>query len=334
MPEPKPRTAKQKALRSTEILEQVFSNLDMVTLLVSVPRVNKTWKAVVEGSVSLQRKLYFAPDANAPRGRHPQANWTKDKREKKFPIINSLLVRYFRSCFFNFGCLYGYPRRSDSFHEMRWTPKRNRLKLKKMGDRKKYRSVGPKMSKGEALQASQDRDRFTRAGASWRRMLVTQPPIPDFTVLMFSPLRDELSPEKLEFGLIDTNDPEGGLRMGQLYDFVQDKASNHPLHSLWYRIAWFEPTGPFPSSLSEDGNEAAFETAECVVEMFHRKDITMTQNPLKSKSNPLDPEAFDSIFKCAEYEPQSWQPYAMAVDYLTAGDSISTAHRTLATLVE
>ncbi|KAM0248157.1 hypothetical protein ACHAQJ_009547 [Trichoderma viride] len=334
-PPPSPRSAKQRALRSSEIMEQVFSNLDMVTLLVSVQRVNRTWKRVVDESVALQRKLYLLPDENAPLGPHPQegCEWNKDqKREEAFPVLNTLLVRYFQSSFFSFGNLYGHPRRSDSFLEMRWTAKRNKLKKsRRRQGRRRYRSVPPGLSKGEALQASQDRDRFTRAGASWRRMLVAQPPIPDFTVMMFSPICDKPSPEKLELALIDANHPDGGLRMGQLYDFVQNWASNHPLDSLWYRVVWFEPQGPFASDLSEGGTKAAFEETGCVVEMIHRKDDSAAaenQNLSTSGPNPTDPEAFDAIFKCDEFEAQCWQPHAMAVDYKSA------THRSLGTLVD
>lgn len=291
-----PRTARKKALDSTEILEQVFAHIDPVTLLTSVQRVNKSWKEVFDGSVLLQRKLFFMPDEGRPLEPHPQTIREKDTNSepaKVYPVLNSLLVRHFRSSFFPVGSkFYGYPRRSESFYEQRWTSKHNRLKLKRKLDNgdNKYESVKPGMSKAEALQVLLDRDRFTRAGASWRKMVVSQPPIPDFTAMEFSPknMDNPNSPEKLEYCKFKANDPEKGLCMGQLYDFVQDKAGNHPLDSLWYRVLWFEPHEPFASDLSYDSCEIMFQEMEtkCVVEMFHREDKAKSFPPTLLSSFP------------------------------------------------
>lgn len=370
------RTARKKALSSTEILEQVFTNIDAVTLLTSVQRVNKTWKGVFDGSVLLQRKLFFTPDETRPLEPHPQARREKDSDSRKvYPVLNSLLVRYFRSSFFPVGGkFYGYPRRSESFYEQRWTSKHNRLKMKRKLNTgyNKYESTKPDISKVEALQVLLDRERFTRAGASWRKMLVSQPPIPDFIAMEFSSqnMNNAKSQEKLEFRTFNANHPDKGLRMGQLYDFVQDKAANHPLGSLWYRVIWFEPHGPFASDLSEDGCHIMFEDmgTKCVVEMFHREDkaknfsptlspsfpssFAVREGPLSSSSaaregqlfsslrsstsaststsrsrpNPPNPQAFDAIFKCAEFVPEDWKPAQQVVDYG------SVTHRTLTRL--
>ncbi|KAL7894812.1 hypothetical protein HDV63DRAFT_382551 [Trichoderma sp. SZMC 28014] len=351
-----PGAARKKALDSTEILEHVFSHLDEATLLTSVQRVCKGWKEVVDGSVRLQRKLFFIPDETRPLEPHPHTRREKGSDSGKvYPVLNSLLVRHFRSTFFPFGGkFYGYTRRSESFYEQRWTSKRNKLKLKsKLGmGHNKYESVRPNINKAEALQIALDRDRFTRAGASWRRMLVSQPPIPDFIAMQFSPVRinDPKSPEKLEFCIFNARHPDKGLRMGQLYDFVQDKVSNHPLDSLWYRVLWFEPRAPFASDLSEDGCGIMFDdlNTKCVVEMFHRdgrdktfsptssaSSLTARAGPLsfirlrdgplscsgsstsasRSRPNPPSAKAFDAIFKCVEFEPEDWTPAQEVVDY-------------------
>lgn len=289
-----PGTAREKALDSTEILEQVFAKLDAVTLLTSVQRVSKAWKEVFDGSVLLQRKLFFIPDETRPLEPHPQTRREKGSDPGKvYPVLNSLLVRHFRSSFFPVASkFYGYTRRSESFYEQRWTPKHNNLKLKRKLDTgyNKYESVRPDMSKAEALQLILDRDRFTRAGASWRRMLVSQPPIPDFIAMEFSP-KDTGGPksqDKLEFCRFNAHHPDNGLRMGQLYDFVQDKVGNHPLDSLWYRVVWFEPRAPFASDLSEDACGVMFDEmkTKCVVEMFHCEDKAKSFAPTLSSSFP------------------------------------------------
>lgn len=356
-----PETAREKALASTEILENVFSHIDEVTLLTSIQRVSKDWKEVVDGSVLLQRKLFFMPDETRPLEPHPQARREKGSGSGNvYPVLNSLLVRHFRSSFFPVGGkFYGFTRRSESFYEQRWTSKHNKLKLKRKLDAgyNKYESVRPDMNKAEALQIALDRDRFTRAGASWRRMLVSQPPIQDFIAMEFSPndIDGPKSHEKLEFCTLDAHHPDKGLCMGQLYDFVQDKVGNHPLDSLWYRVVWFEPRAPFASDLSEDGCRIMFDdmNAKCVVEMFHREDeaksfaptspfswpssfaaragplsssIVVREGPLSSSSrscasasrsrhNPPSPNAFDAIFKCAEFRPEDWRPAQEVVDY-------------------
>jgi hypothetical protein len=341
-----PGDARKKALASTEILEQVFANVDEVTLLTSVQRVSKAWKEVFEGSVLLQRKLFFLPDETRPLEPHPQSRREKGSDPGKvYPVLNSLLVRHFRSTFFPVGGkFYGYTRRSESFYEQRWTSKHNKLRLQRKLDTgyNRYESVKPDITKADALQMALDRDRFTRAGASWRRMLVTQPPIPDFIAMEFAPkdIENPKSQEKLEFCILGAHHPDKGLRMGQLYDFVQDKVGNHPLDSLWYRVMWFEPRAPFASDLSEDGCRIMFDDmdSKCVVEMFHREDDPKSSfgarpGPLsssrsytsasKSGRNPPSSKAFDAIFKCAEFKPEDWRPAQEVVDYS------SVTHRTL-----
>ncbi|KAI5356922.1 Putative F-box-like domain superfamily protein [Septoria linicola] len=49
---------------STELLEEVLSDVDMRTLLLS-QRVNKTFQATIRGCVMLQRALWLAPDTDA-----------------------------------------------------------------------------------------------------------------------------------------------------------------------------------------------------------------------------------------------------------------------------
>ncbi|KAH6607373.1 f-box domain-containing [Trichoderma cornu-damae] len=316
-PRPTSNRATQKALRTPELLENIFLRLDMPTLLVSIQRVNKAWKQVVDGSLALQRKLYFKPDPNARRGRHPQWKWTKDSREI-FPVLNTLLLRRFGSCFFNFGGVYGWLRRAESFYEHRWTPNHHRLKKVEtlFGRHMVYKSMGPEEPTPlEKLQAVKDRERFTRAGASWRRMLVSQPPIPDFCAMMFEPLHHDPRPQKMETSTIGSDDPEGGLRMGQLYDFVQDRACNHPLDSLWFRVTWFEPHGPFTSDLCEETADKMFARTDCVVEMFNKNDHFPGYHP----PDPPNAKEFDQVFKCDDFKPHKWDADGVEMDYDSPG---------------
>ncbi|KAL7947704.1 hypothetical protein V8C42DRAFT_315323 [Trichoderma barbatum] len=309
--------AAQKVLRTPELLESIFLKLDMVTILTSIQRVNKTFKRVVDGSLALQRKLYFKPDGKAKTGFHPQEKWLKDGRTE-FPILNTLLVRYFGSCFFNFGGVYGWQRRAESFYENRWTRHHHRLKKVEtaFGHRMVYKSVGPELGGVETLQATQDRDRFTRAGASWRKMLVCQPPIFDFGALIFQPVEPRsFLPQRMEKGIIKADDIDTGLCMGQLYDFVQDRAGNHPLDSLWFRLTWFDIHGPFTSDLCGDTANEMFLETPVVVEMFHKRDCFPPYHPI----DPPNREVFNNVFRCAEFKPHKWVPDETAIDYQDQG---------------
>ncbi|KAL6880956.1 hypothetical protein J3F83DRAFT_17398 [Trichoderma novae-zelandiae] len=317
-PRLKSNAATDKALRTTELLESIFLMLDPVTVLTRIQRVNKAWKQVVDGSMALQRKLYLKPDGNAKKALHPQAKWLKDDR-KEYPVINSILVRHFGSCFFNFGGVYGKLRRAESFFENRWTPHHHRLKKVEMPwtRQKVYKPMCNQELDGlSVLQASQDRERFTRAGASWRKMLVCQPPIFNFGVMIFEPI-DGISPlpQKMERAVIKAHDMDVGLCMGQLYDFVQERASKHPLDSLWFRLVWFKPHGPWTSNLChETAKDLALETG-LIVEMFHKGDFFPGYHP----PDPPTPDSFDSIFQCDDFKPHRWIPDAIAVDYAHPG---------------
>ncbi|PTB70528.1 hypothetical protein BBK36DRAFT_1155329 [Trichoderma citrinoviride] len=311
-------TAPHKVLRSTELLESIFLKLDPVTILTSIQRVNKTWKGVVDGSTALQRKLYFAPDGKAKLGLHPQAQWLKDDREN-FPAVNSLLARYFESCFFSFGHIYGWLRRAESFYEHKWT--RHHHRLKRMNLPWEHSAIyqpmlDEKLDGRATLQAMQERERFTRSGASWRNMLVCQPPIFSFGVMIFQPDKGTSAlPQRMEKAIIKAHDMDVGLCMGQLYDFVQERAGHHPLSSLWFRVFWFEPHGPWTSDLCRDtAHELALET-DLIIEMFHSSDCSLAYHP----RDPPRPETFDRIFQSKDFKPHDWVPAGVAVDNASEG---------------
>ncbi|KAL7916192.1 hypothetical protein GGI35DRAFT_432062 [Trichoderma velutinum] len=304
--------AAQRVFRTPELMENIFLKLDMATVLTSIQRVNKTFKQVVDGSLALQRMLYFKFHKHAETGLHPQAQYNGDDR-MEFPILNSLLVKHFGSCFFDFGGVYGWQRRAESFYENKWTRHHHKLKADMMFGRQKiYRSVGPELDGLETLQASQDRERFTRAGASWRRMLVCQPPIYDFGAMIFQPVEpSQPLPQMMEKAIIEAEDDESGLCMGQLYDFVQERAGNHPLDSLWFRLTWFENHGSFASDLCHrTAIEWVIDGVPVVIEMFHKKDSLPPFHP----PDPPKLDVFDKNFKCKDFKPHEWVPDETVID--------------------
>ncbi|KAL6698408.1 hypothetical protein J3F84DRAFT_367506 [Trichoderma pleuroticola] len=305
--------AAQRVFRTPELLENIFLRLDMVTVLTCVQRVSKDFKRTVDGSLALQQMLHFRFHKNAETGLHPQAKYNGDDR-MEFPIFNSLLVKHFGSCFFDFGGFYGWQRRAESFYENNWTRHHNQLKVDMMFGRQKiYRSVGPELDGVKTLQASQDRERFTRAGASWRRMLVCQPPIYDFGAMIFQPVDPSRPvPQKMEKAIIQAEDDESGLCMGQLYDFVQERAGNHPLDSLWFRVTWFDTQAPYTSKLCHTtAIEWVIDGVPVVVEMFHKSDSLRPFHP----PDPPNVEVFDKTFKCKDFKPHKWIPDESVIDY-------------------
>lgn len=55
-----------RVLQTTELLEAVLNQLSFADLFIA-QRVSKTWLQLIEGSLPLQRKLFFQPDFCAPR---------------------------------------------------------------------------------------------------------------------------------------------------------------------------------------------------------------------------------------------------------------------------
>ncbi|KAH8204553.1 hypothetical protein TruAng_001327 [Truncatella angustata] len=129
----------------TELLEAILIEVDMRTLLVSAQQVTKWWRCVILQSNRLQKKLFFSGD-----------NSSRNK-------LNPLLKGAFDFCFFNPKWVEDEPG-SDAFwlatscgaicQPVRWLA----------GD--------------DVSRFMTDLEAFGRPQASWRNMLVHQPPIP------------------------------------------------------------------------------------------------------------------------------------------------------------
>ena len=52
----------QKALETPELLELILLELPMKDLLLNAQRVCRRWKANIDGSIKLQRALFFTPE--------------------------------------------------------------------------------------------------------------------------------------------------------------------------------------------------------------------------------------------------------------------------------
>lgn len=135
-----------RVLSTTELLELILGapNMDMQTLLVSCSRVSRRWKAVIDRSPNIQKKLFLLPDWECWSERNPIL-W------KHFPFAFPTFERVARGELTTKTLYYDMHRdgpNSSYRHNAA-------IIFKTMGERK------------EALG---------RENASWRRMLLHQPP--------------------------------------------------------------------------------------------------------------------------------------------------------------
>lgn len=290
-----------------EILEAILLHLDMADLLLSANRVSRTWHDVVNNTPSLRRVLHFDP---YPTPTPAPAPGTTSSSPPSRPALvpNPLLVKSFAPCFFDSPTnVYpddmdiGWFRRAHAFHSMPWVahPRREHLNSNRLLE---ALPPHPALDPSRPADAA-DRRRFTVRGASWRRMLVSDPPPPrlacawhDGTTLAHAvTLADPLD--------------AAGLRMGQLYDFLQHHAAHHPDDCLWFRVLWGRWREPCYCPTSRRIAERFLEDPGFAVEIIESRRDLFVKSP-----DPVDPAAFDAVFRCDELEdiPERGSPVATA----------------------
>jgi len=124
---------------------------------------------------------------------------------------------------------------------------------------------------------------YARKDASWRRMLVVQPPVQELIVKVHTEAIGGPSQSKGQLRLSD------GLRMGQFYDIVQDFVEQKPV--TYFVIRWYLP--PTIKDIddmteSEDADPSSYIT-------IHLRQVIQSQPGLTGKIGPE--------FKSLAYEP-------------------------------
>ncbi|KAK1982805.1 F-box domain-containing protein [Colletotrichum cereale] len=309
MPEPRSDRAMEVVLAVPELLEAILVQVDMRTLLVSVCRVSRTWKAFMDGSPALQQALFFKPVSDVSRATIHGLEGTpfpEVPSEYALPtqtddrLINPLLAEKFDKCFFDFGPSYSCHRRANSFYELPWStrPEPVQTVQEYWGG---WTQVRPAELDEESAQAlAESRRRFTRRGASWRRMLVSQPPPPSLGYMRFDIRSLAAEDQRVSRSLIRPEDAQtapAGLRMGELYDVVQHGSGHHGQHSLWFRVLWGRPAGRFALAHVADAFEKLTARTGVVVEFMHADDYSLPNHP----RDPADVGVFDAAFRCEEY---------------------------------
>ncbi|KAI1333608.1 hypothetical protein F5Y15DRAFT_421639 [Xylariaceae sp. FL0016] len=143
-------SAMEKTLGTIELLEAILAHLDMRTLLVSAQRCKHHWNSVIRSSPTLRRALFFDEDHNAETTPNP------------------LLAEVFPFC---------YPHLDPTAQDP----------LQIIGRVEASRAIGAyPFLNIEHIMARQDAFAYKRA--SWRQMLIQQPP-PQGISLMLTSIR-------------------------------------------------------------------------------------------------------------------------------------------------
>ena len=271
--------AAASVLRTPELLELILLHLDLKSRITSAPRVCSFWLETLNQSPRLRKASFF------------QADRSLDVKPGERAYINPLLQQAFGDQFFNLSdCQVDkYPfRRAEYFWKLPWSPQALHHLQANTGS---VLDVDP-----TCRQRS-----FTRAGASWRRMFVSQPPPPFlgftwldcFTITAGGHrcLVDSVTPPQNDAG-----DFGMGVTMGHLYDTIQSLTMQQQKPGLFFRVRW-DLTCERPSSESAtagEGYEIARESTNLVAEFWD--DVYFNS----SHYGPFSMGATRSVFRCEE----------------------------------
>lgn len=150
-----------KVLTTPELLEIILLHLDTRTLLVSAQRVCQTWTVHIQTSPTIQQALFFRPAAPNPKSEKAKLHGHAEPDQESIngdeflcsqPIYNPLLVQAFPPFFplVYEGDLTEYEKR-----------KKSHFSFKPL----------------DMLSSSQKKNAYMRKEASWRKMLLCQPPV-------------------------------------------------------------------------------------------------------------------------------------------------------------
>ncbi|KAJ7808517.1 hypothetical protein B0H14DRAFT_3152041 [Mycena olivaceomarginata] len=179
-------TAQDTMISTPELLEATLLQLPMRDLLVTAPRISKTWHAVTLSPI-IQRALFFETDPSA------------SKRVRN-PLLRKLFPPFFAR---------PPPANSQRSQSAVWPGNADAI---------------------IAMPWSKAPDAFKCAEASWRRMLVAQPPVQ--TVRITQTINSFMCNPERHGVLKDSDMP---LRMGGLYDLALSFLDDD---DTCFRISW------------------------------------------------------------------------------------------------
>ena len=194
-------SAQKMSLQTPEILENILLCVDERSLLTSAQRVCKYWHAIISVSPSLQKHLFLKPD------------WDRKTRS-----TSNLLTEAFPVWFIPSSYPGGIPQ--------------DGICIINSNVSMQSREKNPTVFDTLPLALPHKNEAFMRNDATWRHMLVQQPPIPSLVTFRVSPalgglefkgpfvdgrLLEELPAQATHMNSRTTANP---LRMGSFYDEV------------------------------------------------------------------------------------------------------------------
>lgn len=228
-------------LSVTEILIAILEVVPVETLI-HLQRVNTKFKDVIQHSPALQRAMFFRAQERGPTfdeimNSSPKTGAKLIRPFYRYPemtMINTLLQKKFPAWFQQ----YHYPYGKDYYYGKPHAP-----------------------SPPNGIDAlSHINESFTRHGATWRQMLVSQPPIRKLQVVVVD--LPERAPARIRSKMFDFSDTDPlGIRMGTLYDLVQGFLHENRSFAVdWWEYTWkdthndlydhvpegYDSTGPLP----------------------------------------------------------------------------------------
>lgn len=247
--------SRDKVLHTPELLEAVLGSLDIRTLLTSAQLVSRAWHSLITHSPSLQRALYFRPDDGGERLTSTNAGAHDAEGDLG---LNPLLAEVFPSFFQPFRPCRPRDVPSNNDNAVDGTSSSSQQQHRPEGSlRRRDTATSTTTTHASdafpALPAPIVMSTFhslprsaalMRPGASWRRMLVrNQPPAQRLgrchkCVSSHGDTCYEYDGVDLSVGGSGAGGDGGaGLRMGELYDLVQDWTARVP-EGRGCRVFW------------------------------------------------------------------------------------------------
>lgn len=207
-------SATQNVLQTPELFVHILLQLDQRSLLTTAQRVNQHWHQTVKHTPIIQEALFFKSRGASTKAARRQ----QEKHAPQFPgVFNPVLVELFPDWFI--GNTNGAPTGSTAIAKV----SRESFGRLRLGKLKSY---------------ERRREAFLRPGASWRRMLVQQPPIYKVGVLRHT---SQLGGPIVSFM---PRHCKTGFRMGALYDIVHSElGANQGRCSLYWLAGASEDDG-------------------------------------------------------------------------------------------
>lgn len=183
-----PNTSPQtQSLFTAEILEQILLRLDTRTLLIAAQRTCRFWTSLIRKSPSIQKALFFVPNGHNTKGYNPvlaekfptffPQHFPQEELESE-ETIEEQVRRFYREAkkdtsFFNFRSIL-----SSTFPSL--YVQEDSTNARPVAEAKPRKKIFFTYSTFDMIQNPERLEAYTRKEASWRHMLIQQPPIKEF----------------------------------------------------------------------------------------------------------------------------------------------------------